>query len=204
MLTSINLQRECCSVVFVRATARASLLPTLLPPTSPCPSQCNSGYFISIASCSCYSEWRDGACSNADSKGRRLEHPDEVSYAVLAFAAACDDAVQTDFDFSPPCCPFTSELEPPPFLFFALLSVKANSTLLDCSSKLVLTSMHLHRECCSVVFVRATARASLLPTLLPPTSPRPPPPTATRPKVLPRSRLLFWLSMPAAWSLSRC
>ncbi len=189
--------------MFVRATARASLLLTLLPPTSPRPLQFNGQWFISIASFSCYCECRDGACSNADSKGRRLEHPDEVSCLLLAFAAACDDAVRTDFDFPPPCCPFTSELEPPPFLFFALLLKKANSTLLDCSSKLVLTSMHLKRECCSVLFVRATARASLLLTLLPPTSPRPPPPTVTRPKVF-LSRLLLLLLTVATWSLSRC
>ncbi len=158
---------------------------------------------FSIASCSCHSLWRHGACSNADSKGRRSQHPCNVSVAALAFAAACDDAVRTDFDFPPPCCPFTSELEPSPILLLSLLCPKANSKLLDCSSKLVLTSMHLKRECCSV-FVRdgVTARASLLPTLLPPTSPRPPP-TATRPEVFP-NRLLLLLLTVATWSLSRC
>jgi hypothetical protein len=159
VLTSMHLQRKCCSVS-VRATARASLLPSLLPPTSPRIPQCNGPRCFSIASYSCYSERRYGACSacsDADRKGRRLEHPNEVSCALLAFAAACDDAARTDFDFPHPCCPFTSELEPPPILLFALLCQMANSTLLDCSSKLVLTSMQLQRECCSV-FVRATVR----------------------------------------------
>jgi len=190
--------------LFVRLRALAYCRRFFNQPYPVLPCQPRGARCFSIASCSCHSLWRHGACSNADSKGRRSQHPWNVSVAALAFAAACDDAVRTDFDFPPPCCPFTSELEPSPILLFALLCPKANSKLLDCSSKLVLTSMHLKRECCSVVFVRdgVTARASLLPTLLPPTSPRPPP-TATRPEVFP-NRLLLLLLTVATWSLSRC